>query len=193
MAPTPIQENLITSNKTYASSFKDGHLALPPAKKYAVGTSLPFPTPTYNPRVNFPTLPVTCMDARIDPAAAYGISLGDAHVIRNAGGNARDALRSLVISEQLLGTEEIILVKHTGCGMLTFKNEDATGIVQKNLGDEATRELSAFSGDFQPFPDLEAAVKNDVQFLKGSKLIPDKVTISGWVYEVETGKVKSVI
>jgi carbonic anhydrase len=128
------------------------------------------------------------MDARIDPAAAYGISLGDAHVIRNAGGNARDALRSLVISEQLLGTEEIILVKHTGCGMLTFKNE-----VQKNLGDEATRELSAFNGDFQPFPDLEAAVKNDVQFLKGSKLIPDKVTISGWVYEVETGKVKSVI
>jgi carbonic anhydrase len=143
--------------------------------------------------VNLPTPPVTCMDARIDPAAAYGISLGDAHVIRNAGGNARDALRSLVISEQLLGTEEIILVKHTGCGMLTFKNEDATGIVQKNLGDEATRELSAFNGDFQPFPDLEAAVKNDVQFLKGSKLIPDKVTISGWVYEVETGKVKSVI
>ena len=63
---------------------------------------------------------VTCMDARIDPAAAFGIALGDAHVIRNAGGNARDALRSLVISEQLLGTNEILLIKHTGCGMLTF-------------------------------------------------------------------------
>ncbi|KAK0119062.1 hypothetical protein ONS95_007924 [Cadophora gregata] len=172
MAPTPIQENLVSSNKAYSASFTQGHLALPPAKKYAV---------------------VTCMDARIDPASAYGISLGDAHVIRNAGGNARDALRSLVISEQLLGTQEIILVKHTGCGMLTFQNEDATGIVKKNLGEGAAAELAAFKGDFQPFPDLEAAVKDDVEFLKSSKLIPDSVTISGWVYEVETGKVKSVI
>ncbi len=133
------------------------------------------------------------MDARIDPAAAYGIDLGDAHVIRNAGGNARDALRSLVISEQLLGTQEIILVKHTGCGMLIFKDEDAAGLVQKNLGDEATAELAAFKGDFQTFPEVEAAVKDDVQFLKGSKLIPDNVAISGWVYEVETGKVRSVV
>merc|ERR1712098_482159 len=128
-------------------------------------------------------------DARIDPASAYGISLGDAHVIRNAGGNARDALRSLVISEQLLGTQEIILVKHTGCGMLTFKNEDAAGLVRKNLGEAAVAELA----DFKAFPELEAAVKDDVEFLKGSKLIPDSVTISGWVYEVETGKVKSVV
>ncbi|PSS27753.1 hypothetical protein M430DRAFT_93901 [Amorphotheca resinae ATCC 22711] len=172
MAPTPIQENLVTSNQTYASSFKDGHLALPPAKKYAV---------------------VTCMDARIDPAAAYGISLGDAHVIRNAGGNARDALRSLVISEQLLGTQEILLIKHTGCGMLTFKNEDAAGLVRKNLGEEAVGELAAFAGDFQPFAELDEAVKTDVAFLKASKLIPETVTISGWVYEVETGKVRSVV
>lgn len=133
------------------------------------------------------------MDARIDPASAYGIALGDAHVIRNAGGSARDALRSLVISQQLLSTQEIILVKHTGCGMLTFKNNDAAGIVRKNLGEEATAELSAFKGDFQPFPELEAAVKDDVEFLKGSKLIPESVAISGWIYEVETGKVKSVV
>lgn len=73
------------------------------------------------------------MDARIDPAAAFGISLGDAHVIRNAGGNARDSIRSLVISEQLLGTNEILLIKHTGCGMLTFKNEDAHAVVEKQL------------------------------------------------------------
>jgi carbonic anhydrase len=133
------------------------------------------------------------MDARIDPASAYGISLGDAHVIRNAGGNARDALRSLVISEQLLGTEEIILVKHTGCGMLTFKNNDAAGIVRQNLGEDAVAELGAFGGDFQSFPVLEKAVEDDVQFLKGSKVIPDKIKISGWVYEVETGKVRSVV
>ena len=133
------------------------------------------------------------MDARIHAAEAYGIDLGDAHIIRNAGASARDALRSLVISEQLLGTEEILLIKHTGCGMLTFKNEDAAGIVRKNLGEEAVKELGAFKGDFLPFPELDGAVKEDVEFLKGSKLIPDKVRISGWVYEVETGKVRSVV
>jgi len=169
---TPIQENLVSSNKAYAASFTKGHLALPPAKKYAV---------------------LTCMDARIDPASAYGIDLGDAHVIRNAGANAKDALRSLVISEQLLGTQEIILVKHTGCGMLTFDNDAATDIVKQNLGEDAVKELSAFGGDFQAFPVLEDAVKSDVEFLKKTKLIPESVKISGWVYEVETGKVRSVV
>ena len=131
------------------------------------------------------------MDARIDPASAYGISLGDAHVIRNAGGNARDALRSLVISEQLLGTTEILLLKHTGCGMLTFQNEDAHAMVERNLGAEAKKELAGF--DFQPFPNLEEAVKEDVEFLKESKAIPESVTVSGWVYEVENGKVRNVV
>jgi carbonic anhydrase len=202
MAPTPVQENLVNSNKVYASSFTQGDLALPPAKKYAVGSSAPPRPLTALPLSRSAALisalpadivPVTCMDARIDPAAAYGISLGDAHVIRNAGGNAKDALRSLVISEQLLGTTEIVLVKHTGCGMLTFKNEDAATLVRQNLGDKAAEGLNAFNADFQPFPDLEEAVKSDVEFLKGSSLIPDSVAISGWVYEVETGKVKSVV
>lgn len=114
---------------------------------------------------------MTCMDARIDPAAALGIELGDAHVIRNAGASARDALRSIIISEQLLGTREIILVKHTGtpvrlayrllreltagCGMLTFKNENAQGIVEKNLGPEARAELGNL--DFLPFPEYVVA------------------------------------
>jgi carbonic anhydrase len=133
------------------------------------------------------------MDARIDPAAAYGIDLGDAHVIRNAGANAKDALRSIVISQQLLGTNEIILVKHTGCGMLTFDNAAATGIVEQNLGVEAKEALSAFGGDFQPFPKLEEAVRDDVKLLKETPLIKDEVTISGWVYEVETGKVRQVV
>ena len=131
------------------------------------------------------------MDARIDPAAAYGINLGDAHVIRNAGGNARDALRSLVISEQLLGTNEILLIKHTGCGMLTFKNEDAHAVVAKSLGAAGQQELSGL--DFQPFPDLEKAVEDDVKYLKASKAIPDSITISGWVYDVETGKLKLLV
>ena|SRR5579871_3952942 len=131
------------------------------------------------------------MDARIDPAAAFGISLGDAHVIRNAGAVAKDSLRSLVISEQLLGTQEILLIKHTGCGMLTFKNEDAHAIVLKNLGDEAEKELEGL--DFLPFPNLDQAVKDDVEYLRGSKAIPSNVTISGWVYEVETGKVRQIV
>ena len=133
---------------------------------------------------------MTCMDARIDPAAGFGINLGDAHVIRNAGGNARDSIRSLVISEQLLGTNEILLIKHTGCGMLTFKNEDAHAVVEKQLGASGKQELSGL--DFQPFPDLEKGVEDDVKFLKESKAIPDSVTITGWVYEVETGKVRKV-
>lgn len=130
------------------------------------------------------------MDARIDPATAYGISLGDAHVIRNAGGSARDALRSLIISEQLLGTTEVLVIKHTECGMLTFRNEDARGVVEKNLGSGAIKEIGDL--DFLPFPDLDEAVRKDVKFLKESKAIPKNVKVSGWVYEVESGKVRSV-
>lgn len=117
------------------------------------------------------------MDARIDPVAAFGILLGDAHVIRNAGGNARDALRSLIISQQLLGTEEVLLVKHTGCRMLTFKNKDAHEVVRKNLDNAATDEIKGL--DFQPFPDLESAVKDDIAWLQDNKAIPDSVKLSG--------------
>ncbi|KAI1764991.1 carbonate dehydratase [Hypoxylon sp. FL1150] len=164
-----IQKNFVEKNAEYASKFTQGHLALPPAKQYLV---------------------LTCMDARIDPAAAFGIDLGDAHVIRNAGASAKDAQRSIIISEQLLGTKEIILVKHTGCGMLTFSNEDAHGLVKKNLGPGAAAGISTL--DFLPFSDLEAAVREDVQFLKGTATVPDDVVVSGWVYEVETGKVRHV-
>ena len=129
------------------------------------------------------------MDARIDPAAAFGINLGDAHVIRNAGGNAKDALRSILISEHLLGTREIILVKHTGCGMLTFTNTDALKVVANNVG---TGILSS-TFDFQPFPDLEQGVKDDVEWLKGNAALAKDVAISGWVYEVETGKTKHIV
>jgi carbonic anhydrase len=133
------------------------------------------------------------MDARIDPAAAYGIPLGDAHIIRNAGGNAPDALRSIIISQQLLGTNEILLIKHTGCGMLTFKNDDVYGVIEKNLGGDAAKEARHLVPDFQPFGDLEGAVRKDVELLKGSKCIAKEVNISGWIYECETGKVREVV
>ncbi|KAJ3564505.1 hypothetical protein NPX13_g7820 [Xylaria arbuscula] len=165
-----IQKNFVEKNAEYAQTFDKGDLALPPAKKYLI---------------------LTCMDARIDPAAAFGISLGDAHVIRNAGASAKDAQRSIVISEQLLGTREIILVKHTGCGMLTFTNDDAHALVKQNLGPTAAAELGPL--DFLTFTDLEAAVQEDVGFLKRSATVPEDVKITGWVYEVETGKVRQVV
>lgn len=119
-------------------------------------------------------------------------------------------MRSIIISEQLLGTQEIILVKHTGCGMLTFQNEDAYGLVEKNLGywpqqthaetlpltihrNDAAAELKARGLDFLPFPDLEKAVEDDVKYLQDTKLVPNNVPISGWVYEVETGRTRRVV
>lgn len=130
------------------------------------------------------------MDARIDPAAAFGIPLGAAHVIRNAGASAQDAFRSIVISQQLLGTTEVLLVKHTGCGMLTFDNAAAKDLVKKQMGKAAAKEVEDI--DFLTFPDLEAAVKEDVAWLQG-KAVETGITFSGWVYEVETGKVKKIL
>ncbi|KAL9109552.1 MAG: hypothetical protein Q9227_005888 [Pyrenula ochraceoflavens] len=168
---TPTQAHLVNANAAYSATFSQGNLPLPPGKRYAV---------------------VTCMDARIDPSAAFGISLGDAHVIRNAGGNASDALRSLVISQQLLGTQEVLLIKHTGCGMLTFANEDVKKIVKEKVGEQAGREVESW--DFGPFPDLDAAVRKDVDYLNKSPSVAGaRIVISGWVYEVETGKVRKVV
>lgn len=188
-----VQENLVKKNNEYASTFKEGDLALPPAKKYTVGQfSSIYPKLAKLSAVTLVILTwiVTCMDARIDPASAYGIPLGDAHIIRNAGGSARDAIRSIVISQQLLGTNEVLLIKHSGCGMLTFKNEDAHKVVETNLGKDGAQELAGL--DFLPFPDLDEAVRDDVAYLQGSKAVPESVTVSGWVYEVETGKVRAV-
>lgn len=131
------------------------------------------------------------MDARIVPTKAFGISIGDAHVVRNAGGSAKEALRSILISQQLLGTQEIILVKHTGCGMLTFTNEDAHALVSQKLGGTAAAEIATL--DFLPFGNVEEAVKEDIEFLKRQSAVPKDVNISGWVYEVETGKVRQVV
>lgn len=143
-----------------------------------------------------------------------------------AGASAQDGLRSIVISQQLLGTHEIVLVKHTGCGMLTFTNDDAYGLVETNLGyvtslahsknrwmqmsryismtkgytddssnsrSDASAELKARHLEFLPFSELEHAVEKDIEFLKSTKLVPDSVTISGWVSEVETGRTRRVV
>ncbi|KAK7936661.1 carbonic anhydrase [Apiospora aurea] len=167
---SPIQQNLEKKNAEYSADFSKGDLPLPPGKHYLV---------------------VTCMDARIDPCAAFGIDLGDAHVIRNAGGCVRDALRSVVISQQLLGTREILVVKHTDCGMLTFTNDDIRAKVKENLGAAAAVELATL--DYLPFPDVEQAVRDDLSFLKEhTAATRGDTVVSGWVYDVKTGKVKSV-
>src|SRR5438874_993058 len=156
---------VLAANDQYAAGFSKGDLPMPPGRRLAV---------------------ITCMDARIDPARALGLEEGDAHVIRNAGGRVQDALRSIVISQRLLGTNEVLVIHHTECGMLTFKNEDLYAKVQQDLGADAS------DIDFLPFPDLEQSVRDDVRFLKESPLVPDDVSIRGFVYDVKSGKVTEV-
>jgi len=126
------------------------------------------------------------MDARLLPSRFLGLEEGDAHVIRNAGGRVQDALRSIVISQRLLGTNEVLVIHHTDCGMQTFKNEDLYAKVQEDLGADAS------DIDFLPFPDLEQSVRDDVRFLEESPLVPDDVSIRGFVYDVKSGKVTEV-
>ncbi|KAI9828946.1 MAG: hypothetical protein M1819_006445 [Sarea resinae] len=171
MAETPNQRDLVASNAAYAANFKDGDLPTPPSKKYSV---------------------VTCMDSRIFPSVAFGIPIGSAHIIRNAGGSASEALRSILISQHMLGTTEVIVIKHTGCGMLTFSNADARAQIAKDLGGDNTSVKKLDNVDFLPFTDLEEEVRKDVRFLRESELLVHGVVVSGWIYEVETGKVKKV-
>ncbi|KDQ54869.1 hypothetical protein JAAARDRAFT_60324 [Jaapia argillacea MUCL 33604] len=160
--------DFVQASDKYAQGFTKGHLKAPPAKKLAI---------------------VTCMDARIDPAAHLGLQEGDAHIIRNAGGAAKDALRSLIISQRLLGTREIALFHHTDCGMLTFSSQHLHSILksQTKVDPETIDKI-----DFLEFGDLEEAVKSDVKWLKENPLVLEETKVTGWVYEVETGKVRQV-
>jgi carbonic anhydrase len=128
------------------------------------------------------------MDARVHPEKALGLEIGDAHMIRNAGGRASDdALRSLVISSRLLGTTEFAVIHHTDCGMLTFTNDD----LRTKLRDETGADASHI--DFLPFADLEASVRDDVSAILASPLIDDSIPVSGYVYDVHTGAVTQVV
>ena len=160
-----VVDEVRAANDEYASGFSKGDLPIPPGRKLAV---------------------VACMDARLDPARALGLEEGDAHVIRNAGGRAADALRSLVISQQLLGTNEVIVLHHTDCGMLSFDNATLQGICQERLG------VDAADMDFLPFGDLEQSVRDDVALIRSSPVIPDDITVSGFIYDVKTGRIHEV-
>jgi carbonic anhydrase len=152
-----VENQIIPANERFAAEHGERAKPMPPARKFAV---------------------VTCMDARLDPARFLGLEEGDAHVIRNAGGIVSDdALRSLVISHNLLGTEEVLVIGHTDCGMLTFRDED----VQAQLGTDIA---------LHAFPNVEDRVRESVRAVSESPLLPDAV--SGFVYEVETGRLRPV-
>lgn len=158
-------DDLLANNAAYAAGFADGDLAAPPRRRLAV---------------------LACMDARLDPVRILGLETGDAHVIRNAGGVVTDdAIRSLVISQRLLGTREIILIHHTGCGMLTFNDDDVKAAIEADTGIRPPFALEAFA-------DLDADVRQSIARLEASPFIPETGSVRGFVYEVETGRLREV-
>ncbi len=158
-------DDLLKNAESYAEDFDKGDLPMPPGKKIAV---------------------LACMDARLDPNGVLGLSEGDAHVIRNAGGVVTDdAIRSLAISQRLLGTEEILLIHHTDCGMLTFNDDAFKQQIQEETGIKP--EWAAES-----FDDLEEDVRQSLARVKASPFIPKKDAVRGFVYEVESGRLREV-
>lgn len=152
---------LLENNRQYATGFDQGGKPMPPARNVAI---------------------LTCMDARLHPERFLGLEIGDAHVIRNAGGRASDdALRSLIISSQLLGTREYLVIHHSDCGMLTFSNDDLRNKLAAETGADAS------DLDFLPFSDLEASVRDDVRRIRQNPFIPADIPVTGYVYDVDTG------
>jgi carbonic anhydrase len=160
-----VTDELLANAERYAQEFDKGDLPIPPAKKVAV---------------------VACMDARLDPERLLGLSEGDAHVIRNAGGVVTDdEIRSLSISQTLLGTEEIILIHHTDCGMLTFTDEQFSDRLASETGQRPDWSANCFD-------DLEGDVRESIARIRSSPFIPNKGSIRGFVYDVKTGKLNEI-
>ncbi|MGH7763346.1 MAG: beta-class carbonic anhydrase [Candidatus Dormibacteraceae bacterium] len=160
-----VTDELVRNNEAYSRSFTKGDLAMPPAKHVAV---------------------LACMDARLDVHKILGLQEGDAHIIRNAGGVATDdAIRSLVISQRLLGTREIVLIHHSDCGMLTFKDDDVKGKIEKEVGIRPPFALESFSN-------LEGDVEQSIARIKASPFIPHKTNVRGFIYDVKTGRLNEV-
>ena len=158
-------DTLLANNATYAASFDKGDLPLPPATKVAV---------------------IACMDARLNVFGALGLQEGDAHVIRNAGGVVTDdAIRSLAISQRLLGTEEIVLIHHTGCGMLTFNDEAFKRSIQDEIGIKPEWAAEAFD-------DLDDDIRQSIARIKANPFLPHRDSVRGFVYDVTTGALREV-
>ena len=159
-------ENFLKANQAYVELHGDLHLSIEPKTKVAI---------------------VTCMDSRLHVAPALGLALGDAHILRNAGGRVtEDMIRSLVISQQQMGTREIVVLHHTDCGAQTFNNEDFQEHLKCELGVDVSGQ------DFLPFQDIDESVREDMKLLRECPLIPDDVIISGAVYDVDTGSMREI-
>ena len=164
-AAMSVTEELLQNNAVYAESFEKGNLPLPPAMGVAV---------------------VACMDARLDVHKILGLQEGDAHVIRNAGGVITDdEIRSLTISQRLLGTTEIILIHHTDCGMLTFSDDELKAQIHEDVGLKPHFSMESFS-------DLEEDVRQSIARIQASPFISHKESVRGFIYEVETGRLREV-
>jgi carbonic anhydrase len=160
-----VTDELLDNARTYAADFDKGDLPLPPARKVAV---------------------LACMDARLNPYGLLGLAEGDAHVIRNAGGVVTDdEIRSLAISQRLLGTEEVILIHHTDCGMLTFTDDEFKRSVQEDTGIKPEWAAEAF-------PDLDEDVRQSIARIQASPFLPNKDSVRGFVYDVHTGELREV-
>ncbi len=160
-----VTDELLQNAERYAEGFDQGGLPLPPGKRIAV---------------------VACMDARLNPYGLLGLNEGDAHVIRNAGGVITDdEIRSLSISQRLLGTEEIILIHHTDCGMLTFSDDEFRRQVQADTGIKPEWAAEAFD-------DLEEDVRQSIARIRNSPFIPRKDSVRGFIYDVRSGKLAEV-
>lgn len=161
-----ITNELLNNNANYVASFAGGDLPMPPGKQVAI---------------------LACMDARLNAYGMLGLHEGDAHVIRNAGGVVTDdAIRSLVISQRLLGTREIVLIHHTDCGMLTFHDDEVKASIEADTGLRPAFALEAF-------PDVEQDVRQSIARIKASPFIPHTDQVRGFVYDVATGKLNEVI
>ncbi len=160
-----VTDQLVANNEAYAASFDKGKLPMPPGGKVAV---------------------IACMDARLNVYGILGLSEGEAHVIRNAGGVVTDdEIRSLAISQRLLGTEEIILIHHTDCGMLTFTDDEFKRSIEEDTGIKPEWAAESFS-------DLDADVRQSIGRIKASPFVPNKGSIRGFVYDVNTGRLREV-
>jgi carbonic anhydrase len=158
-------DELLRNAEKYAEDFDKGDLPMPPGRKVAI---------------------VACMDARLSPFALLGLEVGDAHVIRNAGGViTEDEIRSLAISQRLLGTEEIILLHHTDCGMQTFTDDEFRQSIQDETGIKPTWSAECFS-------DVDEDLRQSLARIQASPFIPKKDSVRGFVYEVETGRLREV-
>jgi carbonic anhydrase len=179
-----VLKEVLAANKKYAKGFDKGHLPMPPARAFAI---------------------LTCMDARLDPAKYAGLSEGDAHVVRNAGGRASDdAIRSLVISYKLLGTREWFVIHHTDCGMETFTDDVMRGLLSKSLETSSVdaegwhdhgKGSGSSEGDFIDWltiSDNAKSVVADVKRIRKHPLVPGRIPIYGYIYDVKSGKLVEI-